>query len=54
MVAEVACPALLLMLTEEVGDGDKREFFDLVNGVTYTINFSEFVGKRCLGIGIPG
>lgn len=42
------------MLAEKEGNEDKREFFNLVKGVTHTINFPELVGKRCLGVGIPG
>ncbi|XP_055809601.1 probable F-box protein At1g65740 [Solanum dulcamara] len=51
---EVACPVPLLMLAEKEGNEESREFFDLINGVTYTMNFPELVGKLCLGVGIPG
>ncbi|KAH0668698.1 hypothetical protein KY289_023191 [Solanum tuberosum] len=50
----VACPVPLLMLAEKPGKEESREFFDLIKGVTYTMNFPELVGKRCLGVGIPG
>ncbi|KAK4715504.1 hypothetical protein R3W88_013842 [Solanum pinnatisectum] len=54
VVAEVACPVPLLMLAEKPGKEESREFFDLIKDVTYTMNFPELVGKRCLGVGIPG
>ncbi|XP_060196327.1 uncharacterized protein LOC132625752 [Lycium barbarum] len=54
MVAEVAVPVPMLMLAEKEGNEEKREFFDLIKGVTYTMSFPELVGKRCLGVGIPG
>ncbi|KAF3685639.1 hypothetical protein FXO37_00414 [Capsicum annuum] len=49
-----AVPVPLLMLAEKEGNEETREFFDLTKGVTYTVNFPELVGKRCLGVGIPG
>lgn len=56
-VPSVAVPAIavpLLMLSEKEGSEETREFYDLTKGVTYTMNFSELVGKRCLGVGSPG
>ncbi|KAH0753792.1 hypothetical protein KY290_024062 [Solanum tuberosum] len=50
--AAVAVP--LLMLAEKEGNEENREFFDLTKGITYTMNFPQLVGKRCLGVGIPG
>ncbi|KAM3269674.1 hypothetical protein P3S67_030556 [Capsicum chacoense] len=48
----VAVP--LLMLAEKEENADTREFFHVVKGVTYTMNFPELARKLCLGVGIPG
>ncbi|KAK4728099.1 hypothetical protein R3W88_021087 [Solanum pinnatisectum] len=40
------------MLAEKEGNEENREFFDLTKGITYTMNFPQLVGKRCLGVGI--
>ncbi|XP_027772984.1 putative F-box protein At1g65770 [Solanum pennellii] len=50
----IGVPVPLLMLAEKEGNEENREFFDLTNGITYTMNFPELAGKQCLGVGIPG
>ncbi|KAM3269671.1 putative F-box protein [Capsicum chacoense] len=51
---KVAVAVPLLMLAEKEENADTREFFDVVKGVTYTMNFPELARKLCLGVGIPG
>ncbi|PHT49816.1 hypothetical protein CQW23_09563 [Capsicum baccatum] len=50
----VAVAVPLLMLAEKEENVDTREFFHVVKGVTYTMNFPELARKLCLGVGIPG
>ncbi|TMW95790.1 hypothetical protein EJD97_008336 [Solanum chilense] len=50
----IGVPVPLLMLAEKEGNEENREFFDLTNGITSTMNFPELAGKQCLGVGIPG
>ncbi|PHT97050.1 hypothetical protein BC332_34024 [Capsicum chinense] len=51
---KVAVAVPLLMLAEKEENANTREFFDVVKGVTYTMNFPELARKLCLGVGIPG
>ncbi|PHT33468.1 hypothetical protein CQW23_25268 [Capsicum baccatum] len=51
---KVAVAVPLVMLAEKEENADTREFFDVVKGVTYTMNFPELARKHCLGVGIPG